>query len=125
MGSGRAAGVSARQASRAAGARPESRFASEYKPHPQVQYRQDHEEPDAEAIGENEEEIDFDAEDVADSIAKLREEFENLSFVYDDDAEDPDPEEDYDDDEHESDDAGGTGDQYESLGSEQEEEEEG
>ena len=50
LGSGRAAGVTARQASRAAGARPESRFASEYKPHPQVQHRQDHEEPDAEAV---------------------------------------------------------------------------
>ena len=37
-----------------------------------------------EEIGENEEDVDLDVEDVADSIAALREEFENLSYYYDD-----------------------------------------
>ena len=37
-----------------------------------------------EEIGENEEDVDLDVEDVADSIAALREEFENLNFYYDD-----------------------------------------
>ena len=49
------------------------------------QHRQDTDDIDEEDIGENEEEVDFDAEDVADSIAALREEFENLDFYYDDD----------------------------------------
>ena len=35
-------------------------------------------------IGENEEDVDLDVENVADSIAALREEFNNLSFYYDD-----------------------------------------
>ena len=37
-----------------------------------------------EELGENEEDVDLDVEDVADSIAALREEFENLNFYYDD-----------------------------------------